>query len=344
MTCGEFFRFRHAELGLAGVGDDLAQDVAQVVRGEQHAEERCQRVGIAGHADRGGEFYDMLAGEAVEGRVQQGGEEFANPVGAEVEAQDGVAVLHAGVVADDRGGDELVELSGGVGGLDGGFGGGDVGAFGVRDGGVGLGDAVPALVAVHREVAADDGGDRHARGQCGLQAGQVVGGGLRRGVAAVGDRVDDGFAAGVVQVCGQRGGMVLMRMHAAGRDESDQVAGSAGLFQGFDQGGEGGRCGDAAVRDGVADAHQFLLHHAAGADVQVADLGVAHLARRQPDIAAGCVQEGVRAGLPQAGEGWGLRQAHGVVRAVLTPAEAVEDHQHYRSDRHACSSLCLPRP
>ena len=178
-------------------------------------------------------------------------------------------------------------------------------------------------------------------GQRGLQAGQVLGGGLRRRVAAVGDRMHDGLAAGLVQVGGQRRGMVLVRVHAAGRDQADQVAGAAGLLQRVDQRGEGGRLGDAAVRDGVADAHQFLLHHAAGADIQVADLGVAHLAVRQSDIAAGGVQEGVRAGLPQAGEGRGLRQAHGVVRAVLTPAEAVEDHQHYRSGRHACS---IPLP
>ena len=249
--------------------------------------------------------------------------------------------LHAGVVADHRGGDELVELSGGVGGLDGGFRAGDVGAACVGDGSVGLGNAIPALVAVHREITADDGGDRNARGQRGLQAGQVLGGGLRRRVAAVGDRMHDGLATGIVQVCGQRRGMVLVRMHAAGRDEADQVAGAAGLLQGFNQGRESGRLGDAAVGDGVADANQFLFHHAPRADVQVADLGVAHLAVGQSDIAAGGVQEGVRTGLPQAGEGRGLRQPHGVVRAVLTPAEAVEDHQHYRSGRHASQSLCL---
>ena len=61
-----------------------------------------------------------------------------------------------------------------------------------------------------------------------------------------------------------------------------------------------GRLGDAAVRHGVADPHQFLLHHAAGADIQVPDLGVAHLALRQPDVAAGGVQE-ARAGTTPTG-------------------------------------------
>lgn len=56
--------------------------------------------------------------------------------------------------------------------------------------------------------------------------------------------------------------------------------------------------GDAAVSDGVADPHQLLVHHAPGADIHVPDFGVAHLPIRQPDIAAGGAQEGVRAGLP----------------------------------------------
>ena len=48
---------------------------------------------------------------------------------------------------------------------------------------------------------------------------------------------------------------------------------------------------ESAVGDRVADAQQFLLHHAAGADVHVPDLGIAHLPVRQADIAAGGVQE-----------------------------------------------------
>ena len=99
-----FLGLRHAELGLAGVRHHLAEDVVQLVGREQHAEERRQRVGVARHADaRRRSWMAPLAREAVEVRVQQRGEDLADPVGAEVEAQDAVAVLHALVVADDRG-------------------------------------------------------------------------------------------------------------------------------------------------------------------------------------------------------------------------------------------------
>ena len=75
------------------------------------------------------------------------------------------------------------------------------------------------------------------------------------------------------------------------------------------------------------------MHHAAGADVHVANLGVAHLPVGQADVAAGGVQKSVRTGLPQLGEGGGLGEADGVVLGCLTPAEAIEDHQHYRTNR-----------
>ena len=69
-----------------------------------------------------------------------------------------------------------------------------------------------------------------------------------------------------------------MRMHAAGRNQADQVAGAAAFLERVDQAGERRRLGDLARRDGVADARQVLHHHAAGADVEMADLGIAHLA------------------------------------------------------------------
>ena len=100
-----------------------------------------------------------------------------------------------------------------------------------------------------------------------------------------------------------------------------------------DQVGERRRAGEAAVLGGLADARQFLHHHAAGADVQVADLGIAHLAVRQADIAAGGAQEGVRAGLPEPVEVRLARLADGVVGGFLAPAQAVEDHQHHRPNR-----------
>ena len=121
-------------------------------------------------------------------------------------------------------------------------------------------------------------------------------------------------------------------MHAAGRDQADQMAGAAALFQLVDQIGERRRLLDLAVGDGVADARQVLHHHAAGADVEMADLGIAHLARRQADIACPTVRrKRVRAGGPEPVEGRGLGLADGVVGGVLAPAPAVQDDQHHRT-------------
>ena len=327
-----FLGFRHAELGLAGRRHHAAQDVFQLVGREQHAEERRQRLGIERHAERGRKLDDALTGEAVELRIEQGGEDFPDPVGAEVEAEDAVAVLHPLVVADHRGRDELVVFLGLVGGVHGLH---RVFRAGARLRRVRrrLCDAVPAVVAIHGEVAADDSGDADAAGQRGAQPGDVVGAGLRRGVAAVGEGVHDGGDAGVVQDLRQGDGVVLVRVHAAGRHQAHQVAGALGLAEFADEVSERRGLGDAAVGNGVADAHQFLMHHAAGADIHVADLGVAHLPLGQADIAAGGVQEGVRARLPQLGEGGGPGEADGVVLGRFPPAEAIEDHQHYRTNR-----------
>ena len=160
-----------------------------------------------------------------------------------------------------------------------------------------------------------------------------VGARARRRVAAVGEGVHHRRDAGAMQDLRQRDRVVLMRMHAARRHQAHQVAGAARRLQLADQLEERRRLGEAAVLDGVADARQFLHHHAAGADVQVADLGVAHLAVRQADIAARGVQECVRAALPQPVEVRLARLADGVVGGFLAPAEAVEDHQHHRPNR-----------
>ena len=143
----------------------------------------------------------------------------------------------------------------------------------------------------------------------------------------------DRLHAGLVQDLRQRDRVLLVRVHAAGRHQAEQVAGAARRLQLRDQVRERRRAGEAAVLGGVADARQFLHHHAPGADVQMTDLGIAHLAVRQPDVAAGGVQEGVRAALPQPVEVRLARLTDRVVGGFLAPAEAVEDHQHHRPNR-----------
>ncbi len=169
--------------------------------------------------------------------------------------------------------------------------------------------------------------------QGGGQSGQVVAAGLRRRVAPVGEGVQHGADTGGVQRSGEGSGVVLVRVDAAGRDQAQQVAGAAGRFQLVDQGAQRRRAPDRSIGNRLGNARQVLLHHAAGADIHVADLGVAHLALGQPNIGAGGAQERVRTGRPEPLEIGRLRQTDGVIFTLLPPAEPVEDQQHHRTNR-----------
>ena len=81
------------------------------------------------------------------------------------------------------------------------------------------------------------------------------------------------------------------------------------------------------VLDGLCDARQILKHDAAGADVRVADLAVAHLAVRQADIQPGGGQLRVRPALQEAVHDRGLSHVNGVAVVRLADAVAVEDDE-----------------
>ena len=110
----------------------------------------------------------------------------------------------------------------------------------------------------------------------------------------------------------QRPQVLERGVHAAVGDEPDQVhvarrrakaARSTSLR------------GQRAVGDRVVDAHQILAHDRAGAEVQVADLAVAHLPFGQPHRAPAGRQRGVRVGRPQLVEDGRARRARSRCRA-----------------------------
>jgi hypothetical protein len=131
----------------------------------------------------------------------------------------------------------------------------------------------------------------------------------------------------------QRGDLVLVRMHAAGRHQAHDVGGAAGCLQGGNGIAQHRVGGEAAVGDGGVDARQVLHHHAPGAEVHVADLGVAHLSARQPHLVLGGVDQGVRRGGEEAVQVRRRRLADGVVLAGLAMAPAVEDAEHHGARR-----------
>ncbi len=222
-----FFGFGHAELGFAGFRDDFAEEVVHGYGREQGCHEGGEGVAVGGHADGRAESRGFGAGEAVERGVEQGGEDFADAVGAEIEAEERVAVFGAVVVADDAGGSEFVGDGFGVARGYGCCGGGEGFAVGLGDEVVGFLYALPAFVAVHGVVAADEGGDFGTFGQGGFERCQIFLCALRGRVAAIEAGVDGDFEVLRGQDFGERYGLVLLGVDAAGGNQAEQVAGFA---------------------------------------------------------------------------------------------------------------------
>jgi hypothetical protein len=83
--------------------------------------------------------------------------------------------------------------------------------------------------------------------------------------------------------------VVLVTVDAARRQQAHDVdapAAFASTFHGVEQGGV---AGETAVLDCLADASQLLVDDATGTDIEVSDLGIAHLTIGQADRFAGSV-------------------------------------------------------
>jgi hypothetical protein len=138
--------------------------------------------------------------------------------------------------------------------------------------------------------------------------------------------VDAHGHAGFREVRGERHDVALVRMDAARRHQAHEVRGTAALPE---RGGKLREPREAAIGDRLVDARQVLQHHAAGADVHVADLRVAHLALGQSHEGLARLQEGVRRGRQELVPGRGLRLADRVVLALLSIAPAIEDAENH---------------
>ena len=89
---------------------------------------------------------------------------------------------------------------------------------------------------------------------------------------------------------------------------------------------------EGAVGDRVVDPGQVLLDDRPGAEVEVADLGVAHLPVGQADVATLGREPGVREALPEVVEDRGLGERDRVAGPGLGQAPAVEDDERDRGD------------
>ena len=103
-----FLGFRHAQLRAMRVGDDLAEDVGKVLRREDRRHQSVELFAVLRHTDSGGNLHRPLARETIEGGIEHRAQNLAHAVGAEIEAQHAVTVLHASVIADHGRQDEFV--------------------------------------------------------------------------------------------------------------------------------------------------------------------------------------------------------------------------------------------
>ena len=328
-------------LGLGGVqllqaigGDNVGQNVLGERLGEGDLD--VKRRVVLGHRHKVRKL-DLLALKAVELLVREHASHLTSAVGTEVEEDGRVALVDALVVGSE-GLDELVAariLL--VVGLDTGNGVG-ISIGRVDHDVVGALDALPTIIAVHGPITARDGGNASVAtgllgdlSQEGAELTHVASAGLRVNVAAIHEGVD---ANGLDTVLGshldQSLDVVHVGVNAARAHKAHKVKGLAlglDIVHSLD---ENLVLGDGAVLDGIVDARKLLEHDAAGTDVEVTHLGVAHLAVGKAHVLARSTERGVGVLHVQAIKEGRLGSGDGVLAIGRSQAAAVHDNQECR--------------
>ena len=344
-----------AEVAEVGLGHDVGEDVVHALCWDDDGE--LEVLVVLGHADvvevagndvegdLGVEFDGFgevvsLAADGVVGEAGVAGEDagdLTDAVGAVVEVDDDVFVaddtdglafrVDAGEWRDELVGDfVVVEFADAGDGVVVAAAGGLACDHGVE----GLALLLPAEVAVHGEVAAVDAGECADADLAELllellNEAEAAGG---QGVASVHEGVDEDvrelLLAGHAQECVEVADVGVDAAIGEQTDEMQAVTLLRGELEGTDEGGIGE---EAAVGDGGVDAGHVHADDAAGAEVEVADLGVAHLAVWEADEVIAGVEEGVGVlgeetvvnGL--AGEGDGVSECFGAVAPAVKDGE-----------------------
>ncbi len=348
---GVLFGLGDAEVAEVVDSHDVGEEVVHALGRDYHGE--LELGVVLGHGGEekvfgdgdGGDFEVELGGfgEAaalVGGEAAVAGEDagdLSDAVGAVVEADDGVvggdeADWGAGGVGAGEGLDELVgdavvvafaDAGDGVGVAAAGWVSGDHGAEG-------LGFLLPAVVAVHGVVAAADAGELAGAdlGELLVELFEIACAAGGEGVAAVEEGVDVDALEVVLRGHAEEGVEVSeLGVDAAVGDEADEVQGVAALgcvVHGLD---EGGVLEELAGGDGGVDAGDVHADDAAGAEVEVADFGVAHLAVGEADEVVAGADEGVGVVAEESVVGGLARKGDGVGVGFGAVSPAVEDGQ-----------------
>ena len=189
--------------------------------------------------------------------------------------------------------------------------------------------ALPALVAVHGVVTADDRGQPARR--CGhvlLEVGDESLAAARVGVAAVHEavheRIFDLVLGGDVAEFEE---MLQRRVHAAVRHEAHEMHVHAVFLGVFERGFHLRVLHDRVVAAGAVDLHEVLIHDASGADIEVSDLRIAHLSVGQADVLAVGAQFGMGVFRGHGRNVFGMDGRNHVRLIVMAVSPAIEDHK-----------------
>ncbi len=161
-----------------------------------------------------------------------------------------------------------------------------------------------------------------------LQLGDEAFAAVRIGVATVHEAVYEGiFNTVYLGDIGQFEQVVERRVHAAVRNQTHQVHVHAVLLRIFEGGDDLRIFQNGAVGTSTVDLHQILIDHAAGADIEVTHLRVAHLALGQTDVLAVRAQLGVRILFSHRRNVGGVHLIDHVASLVVAVAPTVQNHQ-----------------
>jgi hypothetical protein len=259
-----------------------------------------------------------------------------HPIGAVVEAEHAVAGPDPGRARDHARRYELVRLTGLVRLPDGGERIRRRAAHAVHHRVVRDLGALPALVAVHRVVAAHHRRDDGAAAVLAEQIHELLHEAeprLRRSVAPVEPCVD--CHRQVVEVAEHDGGdqVLIERVHAAVADQAKEVERTATPLHGRAQLDQRRQAEELAGLDRLGDAHDVLRHDATRAEVQVSHFAVADLALGKSHREPRRVEEGAWRPAPEAVPRGRVPELDGIAFAAGAEAPAVEHDQDDRGAR-----------
>ena len=199
----------------------------------------------------------------------------------------------------------------------------------------------PAAVAVHGVIAALDGPDRRLGADAVLELDQEPFGGPGRRVPAVGEGMqDDAVRRQPEPMSDLHESLdVLVDCVDASRTDEAQDVQARAVIEGVCARRRQRRVGiEGPVRDRLGDPREVLEHAEPGPEVQVPDLGVAHLAHRQPNRRARRLEPGVGPVRHESAPGRHVGSEQRVPPRIVVQPKAVEDAEHDRLGRRPAPS------